>query len=520
MTKMSRRRGFIAAGIGSGLLATTALAGCSGDAAEESKYFDADGNLTMLDIMVEFYTDAAPDPEGDLHQALEELAGVDLDITWVPNSNYADKVATTLASGDIPAVMAVPQKTSAFVQNAEAGGFWDITDQIADYPNLQPYDDDVFANTLVNGVSYGIMRWRDPMRTTVTYRADWLENLGLEVPETVEDLWAVSEAFTHDDPDGNGEDDTYGLIFSNWSDLNTGTPFDALQTWYGAPNGWGVIDGTVTPDVVTDQFLEANTALREAYADGQVNQDFPTLDSANWNDPFFNGQGGIIIGSGSTAKGLLGLFKESDPDNYGDYVTISGSLAAADGELHALPTTGSDGVMAISKSAITTEEQLDKVLEVLDKLNSEEAQRLMVNGIEGVSYEVVDGFSQPITDTPEGETMNADTSAFGLVNMAQNGRKFYVKAPDGEADKALVSEQIDIMAHDLDYAVPNVGLAYVTPTQADKQTQLANIIIDARTKYVVGQIDEAGFRAEIQRWLDEGGQQIVDELNEAYSADH
>jgi len=37
-------------------------------------------------------------------------------------------------------------------------------------------------------------------------------------------------------------------------------------------------------------------------------------------------------------------------------------------------------------------------------------------------------------------------------------------------------------------------------------------------KYMVGQIDKDGFIAERDRWLAEGGQEIVDAVNAAYQA--
>jgi ABC-type glycerol-3-phosphate transport system substrate-binding protein len=41
-------------------------------------------------------------------------------------------------------------------------------------------------------------------------RQDWLDNLGLEVPETFAEAREIWRSFTFDDPDGNGKDDTYG----------------------------------------------------------------------------------------------------------------------------------------------------------------------------------------------------------------------------------------------------------------------------------------------------------------------
>lgn len=44
-------------------------------------------------------------------------------------------------------------------------------------------------------------------------RSDWLQRLGLKAPTTWHEAYEVWKAFTYDDPDGNGADDTYGFCF-------------------------------------------------------------------------------------------------------------------------------------------------------------------------------------------------------------------------------------------------------------------------------------------------------------------
>lgn len=51
----------------------------------------------------------------------------------------------------------------------------------------------------------------DGQQDVLWLRKDWLDNLGLEVPKTMEDLEKVLTAFVEEDPDGNGVDDTTGL---------------------------------------------------------------------------------------------------------------------------------------------------------------------------------------------------------------------------------------------------------------------------------------------------------------------
>jgi putative aldouronate transport system substrate-binding protein len=45
----------------------------------------------------------------------------------------------------------------------------------------------------------------------VWVRQDWLDKLGLEGPQTIDDIESIARAFIEQDPDGNGVADTYGL---------------------------------------------------------------------------------------------------------------------------------------------------------------------------------------------------------------------------------------------------------------------------------------------------------------------
>lgn len=73
-------------------------------------------------------------------------------------------------------------------------------------------------------------------------RYDWLKNLNLEVPTTMEELAVVLEAFTKNDPDGNGKADTVGAMISG-IDNGINTNFGAgSRNWYSDGNG-GVILG-------------------------------------------------------------------------------------------------------------------------------------------------------------------------------------------------------------------------------------------------------------------------------------
>lgn len=65
-------------------------------------------------------------------------------------------------------------------------------------------------NVGTDGEYYGIPFSRQAVVTVI--RKDWREKLGYDVPTTWEELSELAEAFATQDPDGNGSDDTYGMV--------------------------------------------------------------------------------------------------------------------------------------------------------------------------------------------------------------------------------------------------------------------------------------------------------------------
>lgn len=504
----SRRTLLAGTALGAGALGLTACGGGSGSGSSEP--------LTSLKIMAPLLSETAPDPEGQLHKAIEEFVGLPLEITWVPNSSYGDRVTVTMASDSIPHIIVQTGKTAEFVQTATAGGYWDLTDILPEYPNLTPENKEVAHGASINGKTYGIFRLRDAMRAAVMLRKDWLAKVGLEEPQTTTDLEEIARAFTEDDPAGDGSA-TYGLILPAWSGYGNNGPYDLWETWHGTANVWKDEGGKLTPAFLAPEFIEANTRMKAMIAAGHTNADFATMDAATWNDPFVSGKGGIIADVSSRGKQLLELFKEADPDTYGEKVTMVGNLKNPDGTLWALPTPGYAGYLAIPKTSVQTDAQLATVLEALDKLSSAEGQRLLNNGIEGVNYEVDGETSVPI-ESPEAEVVSSDAKAFAQIGTQSNGYLGLRSKPAGEAEAAMEEKQLATAEADLEHAVFNPGAAYVSQAYTQNGAILDQIVIDARLKYLAGQIDEAGLQAELQRWSDSGGQQVVEEMNELYQA--
>ncbi|MBB6348417.1 extracellular solute-binding protein [Nonomuraea muscovyensis] len=507
----SRRR--LTAGVVT-LTAALLASACSGGGDAPA----ADPNT--LTIMSKLFG-TAPDPKGEMHQAVEKFLGKKLQVTWVPNAEYTDKLNVTLASDNLPQVMVVDPKLPAFVKSAQAGAFWDLTDKIDKYPNLKPADERTALNSSINGKIYGLYRMRPLLRSAIVIRKDWLKKVGLDEPETVDDLYEIAKAFTEKDPDGNGKKDTFGLIIPKWpGNYASASPYDVIETWFGAPNGWGERDGKIVPGFDTPEFLEANRWLKKMVDGGMVNPDFATLDAAKWNEPFHQNKGGMIIDVNIRSRQVLDLFYEDDKETYGDKVAMVGNLKRSDGQKFSYPFTGYADVLAVSKQSVRTEADLDNVLKTLDKLASKEGQVLVTNGIEGRNFKVENGDTAALIneDDPAVKTVqdNVDDafiqlSTKGTVDI---GGIAYQRVPSGQPYKDMVALQKKLMAEDLKTAVHNVALPVVAPAAVAKGAQLDTIIPDARIKYLSGTFTEEQLKAEIKRWYDSGGTQVAAEIND------
>jgi putative aldouronate transport system substrate-binding protein len=77
-----------------------------------------------------------------------------------------------------------------------------------------------------------------------------------------------------------------------------------------------------------------------------------------------------------------------------------------------------------------------------------------------------------------------------------------------------MAEQI----YNVRYAVMDPTYPLISPTAAERGTELSSIITDAMVQYVMGQINDAQYQAAIERWRAQGGQQIINEYNQAWRA--
>lgn len=487
------------------VLAAGALAGCG----KQTDPIDT-ANPSITILSKSFNANSASN-DSPVVKELEKVLGTKLDLKWAPSATYNEKVVTTMGSGVYPHLMLVDARTSSIVYAARKGIFYDVTDAFTQpdkYPNLAQADSHINHNISIDGRVYGIYRARTVGRAGVTIRKDWLDNLGLEMPTTVDEFYNVLRAFTEDDPDGNGQKDTYGMIVTNY----LAGPLYNLAVWMGAPNGWGLDkDGNMAPAFMFDEFMDALKFMRDCYEKGYINQNMSSLPSDKWNEQFLNGYSGVIIDVADRARRVAQNMQEMNPNAV---VDVFGYVKKdANSEPRSYPTSGHGGFYVIPSPSVTNEDQLDFMLNVIDKMNGEEATNLMNYGIEGVHYTV---------DENNYVTVKNDSALKAQYNDLNQISMGLVKYPDGLKTKytAAVAEKIDQVYEDNEkYAVFDMSEPYVSPTYARRSTQLDSIVSAAELQFIIGSLSEEQYWNEIERWKNMGGNEVIREMNEAYQQD-
>lgn len=475
--------------------ATSASSGEASKTTAESAESSEPAEISLLNI---YYSPEAP-ATPEVIEALEAYTNTKLDINWVPAAAYDDKLNALVAANDLPMTfMARANRNNQMISAARAGAFWEIGSMIPDYPNLNAMDQQVYQNTAIDGKIYSIFRERWVARSGYIVRKDWLDKLGLSMPQTTADLMKVFEAFTTQDPDGNGQNDTYGLTAELW---NLAWP---LSTWGGGPNGWYFDEekDQMLPIFMSDEYMQALDMVREMYTKGYINTDFPVVNTQQMRDNFLQGRAGMTFETVDNATALYDDLFKLYPDAE---IDIEQVFIAPDGRKVIQGGIGYNGVYYIPKSSVETEEQCRSILSLFDKMGDDEMLDLIQHGIQDVHYTLVDGKVKPNDNLP------IDLATFRQLTP------FAMTAATPAVGATPISEKCAKMAEEnAQYAVMDEASGLISDTASEISGQISKIEGDAATKYMLNEISKEEYQSSIQEWLDQGGSKMIEEYTEQY----
>lgn len=164
-------------------------AACGGGSDDSSASGEAPDSLTVWvmgtsqDELVTYFDTA--------ESRFQELyPDTSVNVEFIPWDDAQESITNAIAGGDAPDVLEVGNdQVSSW---ASQGALLDIGDHVGEWAPAADMDQEALDYGTYNDVQYGIP-WFSGVRT-LYYRADWLQEIGHEAPQTWDELIEVSEA--------------------------------------------------------------------------------------------------------------------------------------------------------------------------------------------------------------------------------------------------------------------------------------------------------------------------------------
>jgi putative aldouronate transport system substrate-binding protein len=435
---------------------------------------------------------------------IEKLTGVKLDIRWVPEGVYTDKMNTALTTNSLGKVTFVKFSDYNLVKNAiRSDAFWEIGPYLQEFSNLKQLNPAILKQTSVDGKIYGLYTERPSSRQGVIIRKDWLDNLHLNNPQTLDELYEVMRQFTYNDPDQNGKQDTLGLVDRN--DLVYGV-FKTLSSYFGTPNNWTLENHQFIPEFVTPQYMNTMNFMKKLYDEKIINQDFALTSKEVQRDKFIKGIAGVFIGSMTDVKRLSIEAQNLNPKAE---FTLINRIKGPDGyKVWSIPNY--NGLYLFSKKAIATEEELRQVLEFFNRSMDKDVANIMMYGFEGRHYKLEGG--RIILPEETSELRVQEVNPLYSLMIADISNKNILEVAQKEQLTALADQ---LSKDNESFLVDDPTVSLSSSTYDEKNMELSTIIVDATYNYILGNITAEGFQKEVEKWRASGGDLIIKEYREA-----
>ena len=492
---------------------TTAEAASSqdGSAVEATDYdpieypIEGDHSFTMTSVKRMNVAEALGDKDYSAtisYEALEEATGVHIDFEMLAETSYEETLNLRMASQDYPDIFS--QSVASYQQKLEKAIDEDILIDFNDYLEYAPD----WANLLERNETYreNITNSDGSIAQIVNctlgkttqmglIRGDWLKELGMDTPTTIDEMTDVLRAFKdkfgttnalliNSDLDSAAE---YGFNFSAQG-------FKMLSFQLKEPGSTEVIAGVATEEYV--QYLEY---LHSLYEEGLITDDFVSTskENGNWESSFYSGAAGVW----------------NDDCKYAD---SSYAAMADDPNWDAVPfaLTGEDyHMISINPVGLTTTyvsttcPDPEVAVEFLNYGFTDAGRKLVNYGVEGETYTIDDdgnvAFTDLILKNPDGYTFDQAQVLYLVSNwMPTEQDDSYLKV--NYTDDAIEAIDLWSTAGDSTMTIPQAAqpggddMMEIFTMASDSLTYLSTVA----PKVILGTATADDYRNAVQECMD------------------
>ena len=391
--------------------------------------------ITSEEITV---TAAGPMPSGceDWSQlaVIDEYAnrlGIRLDCDFY-ETDWETQLTLKVAGDELPDMLiGCSMNVSDVNEWGGEGYFLDLSQYMDLMPNLKAYFDqypelEAYCTTS-DGHIYGLPKLKVDMTDRLTrsfINKQWLDNLGLSMPTSIDEYYDVLVAFKEQDANGNGDpDDEIPLLFTSDSGGYTAlekTLLDAYGIFTTDPNYVLQADesGKVELANINDTYKEYLKFMHRLYAEGLMEQEAFTITG----DEITTKQQGDVYGSFGCGSAPF-VMANKDISYDANWMALSGMSS----ELH--PKREASIASPVQNSILVAvngnTEYPEALARFIDYFYTEEGMLSATKGYDGVTFDMVQddllGSEVPEMRIPDGYTSGEEFRYKGaILNEALN----------------------------------------------------------------------------------------------------
>ncbi len=351
-------------------------------------------------------------------QKIEEACNVKFEPVYIPRETATEKFNLLVQSDELPDIILNAQglagSASMLYKLGAEGVFLNMMDAIEQYAptlkaNYEKYPELLDVLTSPDSAVYSLAKsypMYDTARNNVRayIETSWLDNLGLEMPTTADELFDVLMAFKEQDANGNGDpNDEIPFVFHK-DDSNT-SPMTYLKNPVSAAfihttqNDWRILDeeGKVHFLPATDGYRDMIAFYKKLYDNGLLygesfTQDINTVWSLNERSADVNTIG-FAVGA---HRNVVCTW---DSKRWMSYEPLF-YLTDAEGEAHLSAYLGGNFESNVSLNASLKGEKLEAAMRVLDYIATPEGSFLVQRGILGENIMPADEGAKTVYGTP------------------------------------------------------------------------------------------------------------------------
>lgn len=237
--------------------------------------------------------------------------------------------------------------------------------------------------------SYGLAQPGSIIRNEgVLIRKDWLDRLGLAVPKTTDEFLNVMHAFTYNDPDGNGKDDTYGLggyLEVSATNEGLGRRFDPFMGAFGVAGTWNLSSAEAAGlNINKPEFYDALEFFKKIVDDKVIDPNWLAYKKDDFRAAWKQGRFGIMREQNAaySSKSNYAPFDKNFPD--GEWVIVDPPVGPG-GKSSVGTYSQSYRIYVVSRKA-ADEGKIPAIAKLLEWMSSDEGYFLLGWGEEGKNY--------------------------------------------------------------------------------------------------------------------------------------